>query len=222
MFTASGRFQPDKKICFSMSDFHPGTWNPAWSVATILTGLLSFMLSDEMTTGSVTSAERDKRILATRSHDWNRKHKRFQDAFPEYCDEQMKDLPNMGERDCGVPSNTSTSSTTTPPSDITIPHPSATTGATTVAALTGTPARALATLNPGLQRAAAPVPPIKATTGTVPTSSATSGTAVTAPVPPIPAPRPGWSASWREAIWDKWRWGILIVLAISLSRLSSL
>jgi len=48
-----------------------------------LTGLLSFLLSDEMTTGSVTSTERDKRILATRSHDWNRKQKRFQDAFPE-------------------------------------------------------------------------------------------------------------------------------------------
>lgn len=25
MFTPTGRFQPDKKICFSMSDFHPGT-----------------------------------------------------------------------------------------------------------------------------------------------------------------------------------------------------
>lgn len=41
------------------------------------------MLSDEMTTGSVTSTDRDKRILAARSHDWNRKQKRFQDAFPE-------------------------------------------------------------------------------------------------------------------------------------------
>lgn len=35
MITPSGRFQPDKKICFSMSDFHPGSWNPAWSVATM-------------------------------------------------------------------------------------------------------------------------------------------------------------------------------------------
>jgi len=25
MYTPSGRFQPDKKICFSMSDFHPGS-----------------------------------------------------------------------------------------------------------------------------------------------------------------------------------------------------
>ena len=35
MLTPSGRFIPDKKICFSMSDFHPGSWNPAWSVATM-------------------------------------------------------------------------------------------------------------------------------------------------------------------------------------------
>lgn len=29
-----------------MTDFHPESWNPAWSVDTILTGLLSFFLSD--------------------------------------------------------------------------------------------------------------------------------------------------------------------------------
>ncbi|KAG8927120.1 Ubiquitin-conjugating enzyme E2 6 [Tulasnella sp. 418] len=104
MLTPSGRFQPDKKICFSMSDYHPGTWNPAWSVATICTGLLSFMMSDEMTTGSMTSTDADKRVLAQRSHDWNRKQRRFIEAFPEYAGEVMKDLPNMGEKDRGVPS----------------------------------------------------------------------------------------------------------------------
>ncbi|KZT07531.1 UBC-like protein [Laetiporus sulphureus 93-53] len=83
MLTPSGRFQPDKKICFSMSDFHPGTWNPAWSVSTILTGLLSFMLSDEMTTGSVTTTDADKRLYAARSHSWNVSQRRFKDAFPE-------------------------------------------------------------------------------------------------------------------------------------------
>ncbi|KAI0718089.1 UBC-like protein [Cerioporus squamosus] len=83
MFTPSGRFQPDKKICFSMSDFHPGSWNPAWSVATILTGLLSFMLSDEMTTGSVTATDAEKRMYAARSHSWNIQQKRFKEAFPE-------------------------------------------------------------------------------------------------------------------------------------------
>ncbi|KAF9072373.1 ubiquitin-conjugating enzyme/RWD-like protein [Rhodocollybia butyracea] len=83
MLTPSGRFHPDKKICFSMSDFHPGSWNPAWSVATILTGLLSFMLSDEMTTGSVTSSDAQKRQFASKSHAWNLTQPKFKEAFPE-------------------------------------------------------------------------------------------------------------------------------------------
>ena len=33
------------RLCLSISDFHPDTWNPAWSVSTILTGLLSFMVN---------------------------------------------------------------------------------------------------------------------------------------------------------------------------------
>lgn len=44
MITPNGRFQTDTRLCLSMSDFHPGTWNPSWSVATILNGLLSFMV----------------------------------------------------------------------------------------------------------------------------------------------------------------------------------
>ena len=35
------------RLCLSISDFHPDTWNPAWSVSTILTGLLSFMVSQK-------------------------------------------------------------------------------------------------------------------------------------------------------------------------------
>jgi ubiquitin-conjugating enzyme E2 J2 len=48
-----------------------------------LTALLSFMLSDEMTTGSMTTTEADKRTLAKRSHDWNRKQLNFVEAFPD-------------------------------------------------------------------------------------------------------------------------------------------
>ncbi|KAJ7832738.1 ubiquitin-conjugating enzyme/RWD-like protein [Mycena olivaceomarginata] len=77
MLTPSGRFDPDKKICLSMSDFHPGSWNPAWSVTTICTGILSFMLSEEITTGSVTSTEAEKRAFAARSHAWNIAQSRF-------------------------------------------------------------------------------------------------------------------------------------------------
>lgn len=44
MITPNGRFQVNTRLCLSMSDFHPGTWNPSWSVSTILNGLLSFMV----------------------------------------------------------------------------------------------------------------------------------------------------------------------------------
>ena len=45
MITPNGRFKCNTRLCLSISDFHPDTWNPAWSVSTILTGLLSFMVS---------------------------------------------------------------------------------------------------------------------------------------------------------------------------------
>jgi len=41
------------------------------------------MLSDEMTTGSVTTSDTDKRVYASRSHTWNLQHRKFREAFPE-------------------------------------------------------------------------------------------------------------------------------------------
>ncbi|CAE6521039.1 unnamed protein product [Rhizoctonia solani] len=180
MYTPSGRFQPDKKICFSMSDFHPGTWNPAWSVATICTGLLSFMLSDEMTTGSVTSTDTEKRDFAIRSHEWNRKQKRFRDAFPDYCGEVMKDLPNMGEKDRGTAEESATTEETL----------------------------ATAAIQAPVVRSSAPT---VAKARTVPTPGAASAVVGQAVAPP----------SWRETIWERWRWGIFILLAVLVSRLSN-
>ena len=43
------------------------------------------MLSDEMTTGSMTTSDADKRALAVRSHSWNIEQRRFKEAFPEVC-----------------------------------------------------------------------------------------------------------------------------------------
>ncbi|CAG8434894.1 8770_t:CDS:2 [Funneliformis mosseae] len=85
MTTPSGRFQPDTRLCLSMSDFHPSTWNPAWSVPTILTGLLSFMVFNEATTGSIKTTDADKRIYATRSHQFNLNNPKFKEIFPELC-----------------------------------------------------------------------------------------------------------------------------------------
>jgi ubiquitin-conjugating enzyme E2 J2 len=45
MITPNGRFQTNTRLCLSISDFHPEEWSCLWSVGTILSGLLSFMVS---------------------------------------------------------------------------------------------------------------------------------------------------------------------------------
>lgn len=67
MRTSSGRFEQDKRICFSMSDFHPELWSPLWTTRSILTGLVSFMNSDEMTTGGMDAPASQRTNLAKTS-----------------------------------------------------------------------------------------------------------------------------------------------------------
>jgi ubiquitin-conjugating enzyme E2 J2 len=74
MLTPSGRFQTNTKICMSMSDFHPESWNPLWSVASIIQGIQSFMASTEMTTGGISAPTLEQKKLAELSRDYNTKN----------------------------------------------------------------------------------------------------------------------------------------------------
>ncbi|GMY34897.1 probable ubiquitin-conjugating enzyme E2 33 isoform X2 [Fagus crenata] len=86
MTTPNGRFMTQKKICLSMSDFHPESWNPMWSVSSILTGLLSFMMDNSPTTGSVNTTVAEKQRLAKASLAFNCKNPTFRKLFPEYVE----------------------------------------------------------------------------------------------------------------------------------------
>lgn len=86
MTTPNGRFMTQKKICLSMSDFHPESWNPMWSVSSILTGLLSFMMDNSPTTGSVNTTVAEKQRLAKASMAFNCKNATFRKLFPEYVE----------------------------------------------------------------------------------------------------------------------------------------
>ncbi|KAL3900898.1 MAG: hypothetical protein SGCHY_001017 [Lobulomycetales sp.] len=85
MLTPNGRFQTNFRLCLTMSDYHPQSWNPAWSVSTILTGLLSFMLEDTSTTGSISTSTAQKRALVKQSWEWNRRNPKFCLVFPDLC-----------------------------------------------------------------------------------------------------------------------------------------
>lgn len=73
-----------------MSDFHPETWVPAWSVASILNGVLSFMLESTPTVGSVEASTAERRRLALASHAFNRKTPIFCELFPQLVDESAE------------------------------------------------------------------------------------------------------------------------------------
>jgi len=87
ILTPNGRFRCNTRLCLSISDFHPDTWNPAWSVATILTGLLSFMVEKNPTLGSIETSDYEKCQFALNSLEYNLKDKTFRELFPDVVKE---------------------------------------------------------------------------------------------------------------------------------------
>lgn len=92
MFTPNGRFAINTKLCLSITDYHPESWNPMWSVGTILTGLLSFMYDKQPTTGSITTSKAEKQRLARESLAFNVKNATFRKLFPEWVEVHNKQL----------------------------------------------------------------------------------------------------------------------------------
>jgi ubiquitin-conjugating enzyme E2 J2 len=94
MFTPNGRFKTGRRLCLSMSDFHPETWNPMWSVSSILMGLYSFMLDSAPTLGSMEATTAARKKMAQQSLEYNCNDATFRKLFPELVElneERMKE-----------------------------------------------------------------------------------------------------------------------------------
>ncbi|KAK2960877.1 putative Ubiquitin-conjugating enzyme E2 J2 [Blattamonas nauphoetae] len=73
MFTPTGRFNTETKICMSMTSFHKDTWNPLWSVDSLILGFQSFMYEESNGVGSIRATNAERKKLAEQSREWNRK-----------------------------------------------------------------------------------------------------------------------------------------------------
>lgn len=100
MLTPNGRLQTNQRLCLSMTDFHPESWNPAWTVESLLVGVISFLVDDRDTRGigSIAEAPEVRRSLALKSWDFNRKDAEFRELFPELLEEPGESAgPQTGE-----------------------------------------------------------------------------------------------------------------------------
>eukprot|EP00929_Paragymnodinium_shiwhaense_P022104 TRINITY_DN1421_c1_g2_i1.p1 TRINITY_DN1421_c1_g2~~TRINITY_DN1421_c1_g2_i1.p1 ORF type:complete len:686 (+),score=124.21 TRINITY_DN1421_c1_g2_i1:59-2059(+) len=91
MVTPNGRLATDSRLCLSMTDFHPEEWNPAWSVETMLVGLLSVFTSDtERGVGTLLESPERRRQLAEASQQFNALNEEFMNYFAELVDRSQE------------------------------------------------------------------------------------------------------------------------------------
>jgi ubiquitin-conjugating enzyme E2 J2 len=102
MITPSGRFQTDTRLCLSISDFHPDTWNPSWTISTILMGLTSFMNENTPTYGSIQTSVAERQSLAKKSKRFNLKSPRFCEIFEDLAEELRKEVAEEDKAANGV------------------------------------------------------------------------------------------------------------------------
>uniref|UniRef100_A0A1B6C965 Ubiquitin-conjugating enzyme E2 J2 n=1 Tax=Clastoptera arizonana TaxID=38151 RepID=A0A1B6C965_9HEMI len=114
MNTPNGRFKTNQRLCLSISDFHPDTWNPAWSVSTILTGLLSFMLEKSPTLGSIETSDYERRQLAHQSLVYNIKDRHFCELFPDLVEMVKTELERRESAELAARNNQSEITSTGP------------------------------------------------------------------------------------------------------------
>ena len=68
LLNPNGRFELHKKICLSISGYHPESWQPSWSIRTAILAIIAFMPSKgEGAIGALDYTSEERKILAKKS-----------------------------------------------------------------------------------------------------------------------------------------------------------
>ncbi|KAI8905457.1 ubiquitin-conjugating enzyme E2 J1-like protein [Gorgonomyces haynaldii] len=69
--TPNGRFEIGKKICLSITGYHPEFWRPAWGIRTAMIAIISFFLTKgEGAIGALDWPQEDRERAALESRSW--------------------------------------------------------------------------------------------------------------------------------------------------------
>ena len=81
-FTPSGRFETNKNICTTFTNFHRETWSSAWSVRSMILATISFMMEEAKgSVGSLTQTTIERRHHAENSMRHNLTNHQFRELF---------------------------------------------------------------------------------------------------------------------------------------------
>jgi ubiquitin-protein ligase len=105
MLTPSGRFDINKKICFSNSGYHSESWSPLWGINQIIMGTISFFYErNSIGIGHITFTTEAQRIeFANNSKAYNNKYltiidNMFQNIIAKSEDLTEQKLKNISEQ----------------------------------------------------------------------------------------------------------------------------
>ena len=68
LLNPNGRFELNKKICLSISGYHPESWQPSWSIRTAILAIIGFLpTKGEGAIGSLDYTANERKLLARKS-----------------------------------------------------------------------------------------------------------------------------------------------------------
>jgi ubiquitin-protein ligase len=90
--TPSGRFTINTKLCTSFTGYHKELYSPSWNIASMCTGLISFMTDSQDSLesqgiGGIVTSKTERKKIADNSREYIYKNKHIKEIFDLYFKE---------------------------------------------------------------------------------------------------------------------------------------